>query len=155
GGETDELMRIYITEGIARNGSPEFAKFMGELMTELRAQSSRVASEILKQDANLKQDAFVYEMTLNMIAPLDLPAERKAELLGKAFEVGMETDSTGQLSAMAVNVTNAFILMKSAGVTAEQAAASIKTGMATNQKDLAAFQEFLTRVGTYYPEVFT
>jgi hypothetical protein len=148
-----ELMRIYIVEGLARNGSPEFSAFMYQLMAEMRAHSTAIESEILTRDADLKRDPLVYQMTLNMISILDLPPANKAQLLGKAFEQKFEFDSKGKMTPLAATITNAFILMKKSGVSASEAKLAVEQGFRFNDSDETSKKEFLARVISYYPEL--
>lgn len=153
GGGTDELMRMYIAEGLNRWDSEEFSTFMTQLMAEMNEHSAQIAAEILARDADLKKDPFVYQMTLNMVAALNLPTAQKAEIMGKAFEVPFATDSSGQMTAMSANITNAFILMKNSGVSPSEASSVIQIGQRANQGNPAGLSEFIARVHTYYPGV--
>ena len=95
--DDSELLAVYIAEGIARNGSPEFAKFMEDLHAGLRERSKEIFDLLLAQENSLGADPFIYQMTLNLAAKLALPNEFKAQLLGHAMGIPFTMDpATGQ-----------------------------------------------------------
>src|SRR5262249_38864742 len=98
-----------------------------------------------------KDDAFNYQMMLNLAARLSLPGEQKARLLGDAMSIHFTPDPTTGVSALSANITNAFILMKNNGITPEQAHPYIQRGIEVNRDDPKALAEFGARANTYYP----
>jgi hypothetical protein len=150
-GRASELLAIYVGEGPVRNGDPDFVRFMTGLHKEVRSRSAEIADLIRAQDAVLKEDAFTYQMTLNLIAQLKLGSDEKADLFGRALTIPYAKDEKGGPTLMAANITNAFILMKSAGVTREQALPYIKQGLAVNSGDPDAMREYVARARTYFP----
>jgi hypothetical protein len=150
-GAASELLSMYIAESIARNATPEFAQFMQDLHASLRENSEELADLISERENTLKEDPFIYQMTLNLAAHLDLSGEDKARLLGSAMTIHFETDSRMGVSPMSTNITNALILMKNYGVTAAQAAPYIQSGIATNRDNPKALAEFAARANTYFP----
>jgi len=150
-GRASELLAVYISEAIARNSSPEFAAFMQDLHEGLKDNSLDLYHLIQAQESELKQDPFIYQMTLNLAAHLELPGDLKAQLLGGALDIHFQTDEKTGISAMSTNITNAFILMKNYGISASEAAPYIQHGIAVNRDDPRALAEFAARANTYYP----
>lgn len=146
-----DLLATYIAEGIARNGSPEFARFMTDLHTALHDRSQALADLISQNEKALQSDPFTYQMTLNLAARLNLPTEQRAQLLGGAMKLPFALDPVNGVTPMTRNITNAFILMKNYGITAEQAEPYIRQGIQVNQGNPEALREFMVRVRTYFP----
>jgi hypothetical protein len=153
--KSGELISMYIAEGTACNGSPDFATFMNQLQVEVGANSKEIANDILAYDSELKGHPFVYQMTLNLIAALNLPAEQKSQLFGKAFEQPYSFNEHGKITPMSANMTNAFMLMKNTGVTSEQAYTVIEKGFDVNKSNKKSLQEYVAKVSSYYPELVT
>jgi hypothetical protein len=149
----EELMCMYIVEGPSRNGSMEFIVFMHQLQTELNSHAEEIANAILNHDSDLKSNAFIYQMVLNMIAAMDLPSKRKGELFGKAFEQQFSVSSNGKITPQSANITSALILMKRSGVASEDARSGIEYGFKTNASDNKSYYEFRARIALYYPDL--
>ena len=154
-GEIAELAIEFIAGGPVRNSDPEFVQYMTSLHEAVRARSQELYELLRAQDGALKQDPFVYQMTLNLAFQLSLPKEQIAELLGSAMSIHFAKDGQSGVTMMSANITNAFILMKNSGVTLAQALPYIDLGMATNRDDVEAMKEFAARANAYYPGAVT
>ncbi|MEK2690835.1 hypothetical protein [Bdellovibrio sp. GT3] len=145
-------IRHYIAAGLVMENTPEFYEFMGTMISDLNDNKEEVVKEILLNDAILKQDPFIHQMTLNLVHALDIPADQKAEVLGKALDLEFSFDEKGEASASATNITNALLLMTQSGVALEQATPYLLRGVQINQKSPKALSEYLARVQIYYPD---
>ena len=150
-GQDSDLIAVYISESVARNGSGAFSEFMENLHQGLRDRSRQLYSLLTANEAALMQDPFHYQMMLNLAAKLSLPGEMKAELLGGAMKNHFATDPKSGVSPMSRNITNALILMKNNGISYAQAAPYIQRGVEINRDDPNALAEFAARANAYYP----
>jgi hypothetical protein len=148
-----QLVAEFISEGLARRDTPVFAKYMEDLISELNAGNKDVADLLVAKEKLLQVNKFQYQMVLNMVYMMKLPADSKIRLFGGAVLQPYVIEKNGSISPQSTNIGNAMILIKNSNLPKSKVFSLLKLGLIVNKRNPAALKEFQYRANAYFPEM--
>ena len=152
-GKNSELIAEYIAEGITRNLSSDFQLYMKSLHNDLNNNTDALYEILTKNEDQLKEDPFVYQMVLNMAAAAKFSPEQKVRLLGGGIATSFKIGADNEMDDTAYNITNAMIHLKNSNLPDEAIRPYLEKGAQINKSNPEAFKEFKARANSYFPTI--
>ena len=130
------------------NSSTEFQHAFLISLKEMNEDPDAVFQSIEKSTAELRNDPFIYQMTMNMVRRLDLGTEKMTEFFGKEIEYQLSAMKTGKEDGFWIAALG-LQLAQQTGLNKSHLGNYLNAGLAKAQGSKKAIEEFASLAEFY------
>lgn len=150
--KSGEIISEFISEFFVREDNDSFRTYMNSLREELNNNKNEIFQTLLKNEKELQEHRFKYQMALNMTFIMSLTNKQKARIFGGAIAMPYQIENTGIINPNSLNITNGMILMKDANIPKEDIIKYLKIGIHNNKNSVQGAKEYRARLDSIFNE---
>lgn len=142
---------MWMTMGIRLDSSKSYGQSLNSSLQQANSDPKGVYRAVQESIPRIRQDPFIYQMTLNLLSKLEIGKKDKAEFFGREIETQLLSLNSDQPSSSFWVASLGLHLAKEGGVGSREIAPFLQRGamgLRTNPKVLG---EFLRSAEFYFP----
>ena len=144
----------WITLGGIFESTPIYGDTLMRSLQEANRNPKEVVDSISKEIQQVRKDPFIYQMTMNLVYQLSLPAEDQTKFYGQEIEQQLKELAPQAKPSDSFRVAElGLMLAKQAGVPGGEMEPYIKRGLSQSKGSANILNEFRENVSFYFPEV--
>lgn len=142
----------WITLGIMFDSSPEYGSSLKIAQHDANTNPQEIWNSIQKSLTIIRNDPFIYEMTVNLMHVLDLPSDQKAKFYGEEFQHQFSNVS-GEPSTSFWVSTIGFVFAQQEGISGDLLKPYFKKAFKETKASEKVKLEMQTAIEFYFPDV--